>query len=81
MSTPRQAHGILDNLEQIPAHIILPSGAAIDYIAGAVPTPPRWSGNLGLEWRFRLIAEPKRLWQRYLIEPWFLLQWFLKHSL
>jgi N-acetylglucosaminyldiphosphoundecaprenol N-acetyl-beta-D-mannosaminyltransferase len=81
MSMPRQEHWILDNLEQITANVILPSGAAIDYVAGAIPTPPRWAGKLGLEWLFRLIAEPKRLWQRYLIEPWFLLQWFLKHSL
>lgn len=73
MSMPRQEHWILDNLEQLPVNIILPSGAAIDYIAGAIPTPPRWAGKLGLEWLFRLISEPKRLWQRYLVEPWFIL--------
>ena len=80
MSMPRQEHWILDNLEHLNANVILPAGAALDYIAGAVPTPPRWSGRVGLEWLFRLIAEPQRLWQRYLIEPLFLLQWFLKHS-
>ncbi len=73
MSMPRQEHWILDNLEQLPVNAILPAGAAIDYIAGAVPTPPRWAGKLGLEWLFRLISEPKRLWQRYLVEPWFIL--------
>jgi N-acetylglucosaminyldiphosphoundecaprenol N-acetyl-beta-D-mannosaminyltransferase len=81
MSMPRQEHWILDNLEQITANVILPSGAAIDYVAGVVPTPPRWAGTLGLEWLFRLVAEPKRLWQRYLIEPWFLLKWFVKNGL
>jgi N-acetylglucosaminyldiphosphoundecaprenol N-acetyl-beta-D-mannosaminyltransferase len=80
MSMPRQEHWILENLEQISAHVILPSGAAIDYVAGAVPTPPRWAGRLGLEWLFRLIAEPRRLWQRYLLEPLFLAYWFLKHG-
>lgn len=74
MSMPRQEHWILDNLEQISANAILPCGAAIDYVAGTVPTPPRWTGKIGLEWLFRLIAEPKRLWRRYLVEPWFLLK-------
>ena len=81
MSMPRQEQWILDNLDSITANVILPTGAAIDYVAGVVPTPPRWAGKLGIEWLFRLIAEPKRLWQRYLIEPWFLVQWFLKDSL
>jgi N-acetylglucosaminyldiphosphoundecaprenol N-acetyl-beta-D-mannosaminyltransferase len=74
MSMPRQENWIIDNLDKISAHVILPSGAAIDYIAGAVPTPPRWAGKIGLEWLFRLVAEPQRLWRRYLVEPWFLLK-------
>jgi len=77
MSMPRQEYWVSDNLEQIAANVVLTSGAAIDYIAGVVPTPPRWSGKLGLEWFFRLIAEPKRLWKRYLLEPWFILTLFL----
>lgn len=87
MSMPRQEHWILDNLDKISAHVILPCGATIDYVAGAVPTPPRWAGRWGLEWLFRLLAEPGRLWQRYLVEPWFLLKLLiiegvksLKHS-
>lgn len=80
MSMPRQEHWILDHYQKISANAILPSGAAIDYIAGAVPTPPRWSGRLGLEWLFRLIAEPRRLWQRYFVEPLFLLKWLLLQS-
>ncbi|MEL7354850.1 MAG: WecB/TagA/CpsF family glycosyltransferase, partial [Cyanobacteria bacterium J06560_5] len=77
MSMPRQEHWILDNVEQLKVNVLLPSGAAIDYVAGCVPTPPRWAGRWGLEWLFRLAAEPKRLWQRYLFEPWFLLKVFL----
>lgn len=74
MSMPRQENWIIDNLEQISANAILPCGAAIDYVAGAIPTPPRWAGKIGLEWLFRLISEPNRLWRRYLVEPWFLLK-------
>jgi N-acetylglucosaminyldiphosphoundecaprenol N-acetyl-beta-D-mannosaminyltransferase len=75
MGMPRQEHWILDNLDRIAAKVILPSGACFDYLAGVVPTPPRWMGRIGLEWAFRLAAEPSRLWRRYLVEPWGLLPW------
>lgn len=70
MGMPRQEHWILDNLGDLPACVVLTAGATVDYAAGAVPTPPRWAGRLGLEWAFRLVAEPRRLWKRYLLEPW-----------
>ena len=78
MGMPRQETWILENLTQLPPAVILPSGAAIDYVAGAVPTPPRWAGRIGLEWAFRLFAEPKRLWRRYLLEPWSILGMVLR---
>jgi N-acetylglucosaminyldiphosphoundecaprenol N-acetyl-beta-D-mannosaminyltransferase len=78
MGMPRQEHWILDNLEQIQTNSILTSGACIDYVAGAVPTPPRWMGRFGLEWSYRLFSEPGRLWRRYLLEPWFLAILFLR---
>jgi len=72
MGMPCQEKWILDNIDQIEANIILPSGACIDYVAGEIPIPPRWMGQVGLEWLYRLITEPKRLWRRYLVEPWFI---------
>lgn len=76
MGMPRQEQWILDNVDSIKTNAILPSGACIDYVAGEVATPPRWMGKAGLEWLYRLITEPKRLWRRYLIEPWFILKLF-----
>ncbi|HXJ29778.1 MAG TPA: WecB/TagA/CpsF family glycosyltransferase [Gemmatimonadales bacterium] len=73
MGMPRQEHWILDNLGRLPSCVVLTAGATVDYAAGAIPTPPRWAGRFGLEWWFRLIAEPRRLWKRYLLEPWFVL--------
>ena len=46
--------------------VMLGVGAAFDFIAGTVPQAPLWMQNAGLEWLFRLIAEPRRLWRRYL---------------
>jgi N-acetylglucosaminyldiphosphoundecaprenol N-acetyl-beta-D-mannosaminyltransferase len=73
MGMPRQEHWIVQNIERLDVNVIIPCGAVMDYIAGVVPTPPRWAGKCYLEWLFRLVAEPRRLWRRYLIEPWFIL--------
>lgn len=81
MGMPRQEHWVLDNLERIQANVILTAGACFDYIAGVIPTPPRWMGRMGLEWLYRLLSEPRRLWRRYLIEPWALLPLFVKDLL
>jgi N-acetylglucosaminyldiphosphoundecaprenol N-acetyl-beta-D-mannosaminyltransferase len=77
MGMPRQEHWLVDNIRHLHANVVLNAGATMDYVVGVVPTPPRWSGRLGLEWLYRLAAEPKRLWRRYLIEPWFVLGLFL----
>jgi N-acetylglucosaminyldiphosphoundecaprenol N-acetyl-beta-D-mannosaminyltransferase len=42
-------------------------GAAFDFIAGRKSQAPHWLQRLGLEWLFRLLSEPRRLWRRYLI--------------
>ena len=72
MGMPRQEHWILDSIDRLNAGVILPCGACMDYVAGVVPTPPRWAGRIGLEWLFRLVREPVRLSKRYLVEPLFL---------
>lgn len=78
MGMPRQEQWVLENLEQLTASVVLTSGACFDYIAGDIPTPPRWMGRVGLEWLFRLCSEPRRLWKRYLLEPIFVLGLLLK---
>jgi N-acetylglucosaminyldiphosphoundecaprenol N-acetyl-beta-D-mannosaminyltransferase len=75
MSMPRQEFWTQENFARLNIPVILASnGAAIDYIAGVVPTPPRWAGQIGLEWAFRLMHEPRRLSGRYLVEPWYILR-------
>lgn len=76
MGMPRQEHWILENLSGLHAKVILTAGACMDYVAGAVSTPPRWMGYWGLEWLYRLLCEPRRLWRRYLVEPLFVLKLF-----
>jgi len=42
-------------------------GAAFDFVAGTAPEAPRWLQRIGMEWFFRLVSQPRRLWRRYLI--------------
>lgn len=72
MGMPRQEHWIGENAEKVEAKVTLAVGGCLDYVAGVVPIPPRWSGQVGLEWFFRLRAQPRRLAHRYLVEPWLL---------
>ncbi len=48
--------------------IFLAIGATIDFEAGNVKRSPKWMSEIGLEWLYRLLAEPKRLWKRYLVD-------------
>jgi N-acetylglucosaminyldiphosphoundecaprenol N-acetyl-beta-D-mannosaminyltransferase len=47
--------------------LIMGVGGAFDVLAGAVPRAPRWMQAAGLEWAWRLMLEPRRLWRRYLV--------------
>jgi len=78
MGMPRQEHWILDHLDQLPPCVICNVGALMELIAGSLPTPPRWVGRIGLEWLYRLLTNPRRVWRRYLLEPWALLPWLIQ---
>ena len=51
---------------RLEATVFLGVGAAFDFHAGRVRQAPRWMQRSGLEWLFRLLCEPRRLWKRYL---------------
>jgi len=78
MGMPRQEEWILRNLEDLNINVVLTGGAVMDYISGEVPTPPRILGKIGLEWAHRFFSDPRRLWKRYLLDPWVLLPIFFR---
>lgn len=63
---PRQERWVHDHLGEVHA-AMLAVGAAFDYHAGTLRRPPAWMQRHGLEWLFRLVQEPRRLWRRYLV--------------
>ena len=64
---PMQEFWIEDNFDDINAKIFLPVGAFFDYVSEEKYRSPKWITENGLEWIARLIAEPKRMWRRYII--------------
>jgi N-acetylglucosaminyldiphosphoundecaprenol N-acetyl-beta-D-mannosaminyltransferase len=64
LGSPLQ-HKVAYRFKNINMPIVM-VGAAFDFVSGIKPQAPKWMQNSGLEWLFRLLHEPKRLWKRYL---------------
>mgnify|MGYP001327146773 CR=1 FL=1 len=67
MGTPLQEKWIADNIREEHARLVIGVGALFDFASGAMPRAPQWVRRLRLEWAYRLLCEPRRLWRRYLI--------------
>lgn len=72
---PAQELWLKENWHKIDAQIALTGGACFDFISGTIRRAPRWMSDNGLEWLFRLILEPRRMFVRYVIgNPLFLIR-------
>jgi N-acetylglucosaminyldiphosphoundecaprenol N-acetyl-beta-D-mannosaminyltransferase len=67
MTAPKQEKWAYVNISKLNAKHICCVGAVFDFYAGTVIRAPGWIIGLGLEWFYRLIKEPVRMWKRYLI--------------
>ena len=65
---PKQERVIAAFAADLPGAWFIGCGAAIPFAAGTLPRAPQWMQRLGLEWVFRLISEPRRLFRRYLVD-------------
>jgi N-acetylglucosaminyldiphosphoundecaprenol N-acetyl-beta-D-mannosaminyltransferase len=63
---PKQEQWISMHYRELGVPVCLGVGATIDFLAGRVPRAPLWMRRSGLEWTFRLLQEPRRLFRRYL---------------
>ncbi len=74
LGCPRQELWMAANRPALEPAALIGVGAAFDFHTGRVRQAPRVMQRMGLEWLFRLLAEPRRLWYRYLVyNPWFVL--------
>jgi len=80
LGMPKQELWIGKHFGLINAPIMIGVGAAFDFISGRKKRAPKWMQRMGLEWLYRLIQEPKRLWRRNLYHPIFFFKLFLQIS-
>lgn len=66
LGCPKQEIWMASQLGKINATMI-GVGAAFDFYAGNISQAPNWMQKIGMEWFYRLLKEPRRLWRRYLI--------------
>jgi N-acetylglucosaminyldiphosphoundecaprenol N-acetyl-beta-D-mannosaminyltransferase len=66
LSTPKQERWMARFRPDLDASVLIGVGAAFDINSGRVAQAPGWMQRSGLEWLFRLMTEPGRLWRRYL---------------
>lgn len=67
MTAPKQEKWAYQHYAQLQVGHIGCIGAVFDFYAGTVQRAPGWMIKLGLEWLYRLVKEPQRMWRRYLI--------------
>ncbi len=65
LGMPKQELWMDDIRPELPGVALIGVGAAFDFLAGTKKQAPAWMQKAGLEWLFRLIQEPRRLWRRY----------------
>jgi N-acetylglucosaminyldiphosphoundecaprenol N-acetyl-beta-D-mannosaminyltransferase len=66
LGAPKQEIFISKAHQYLPKSVMIGLGASLDFIAGDVPRAPQWMQKIGLEWCWRLLREPRRLFARYL---------------
>jgi N-acetylglucosaminyldiphosphoundecaprenol N-acetyl-beta-D-mannosaminyltransferase len=78
MTAPKQEKWLHRYKSRLDTNVMCAIGGAFDFYAGTIPRAPRWMIRYGLEWLFRLLCEPKRMWKRNFIStPYFVLKMLL----
>lgn len=67
LSTPKQERWMYEHRDKLLVPVVAGVGAAFDLNSGKLRQAPAWMRESGLEWCFRLLMEPRRLWRRYLV--------------
>lgn len=65
---PKQEKWIYENYQKYEAKVSICAGATVDFLAGNVNRAPKWMSEHGLEWFYRFLQEPKRMFKRYFID-------------
>jgi N-acetylglucosaminyldiphosphoundecaprenol N-acetyl-beta-D-mannosaminyltransferase len=67
LGSPKQEKWIYANYKQLKVPVSIAVGVSFELVSGMVKRAPSWMQKSGLEWLFRLMVEPRRLWKRYIL--------------
>lgn len=67
LGAPKQEKWIYQYHKELNVPLSIGIGASFEFVSGMIKRAPVWMQQVGLEWFWRLMMEPKRLWKRYLI--------------
>ncbi len=81
LGAPKQERWIHRHREALGVPVSIGVGISFEFVAGLVRRAPRWMQRVGLEWSWRLLMEPRRLWRRYLLEDPKFLYYVARHAL
>lgn len=79
LGCPKQEKWIDANHRDIDARVFLCAGATVDFLAGNVKRAPAWISRIGMEWFYRFLMEPRRLFKRYFIDDMHLFRLIFKY--
>ncbi len=77
---PKQEKWIFENISKYDAKVSICAGATVDFLAGNIKRAPRWMSEHGLEWLYRFLQEPKRMFRRYFIDDMKIFRLILKYK-
>lgn len=80
LSCPKQEVFVEDNRFIYKVPVSISCGATVDFLAGNARRAPEWVSRVGIEWLYRFIKEPKRLFKRYFVDSWHFLTMVRKNS-
>jgi N-acetylglucosaminyldiphosphoundecaprenol N-acetyl-beta-D-mannosaminyltransferase len=68
ISSPKKENFIREHLEALNVPFVMGVGGSFDVVAGVTRRAPRWLREIGFEWFWRFLQEPRRMWRRYFVE-------------
>ena len=68
LGLPKQERWIYEHRDELDVPVVVGVGAAFKFLSGQVKRAPAWVGDRGLEWTWRFMQEPRRMWRRVLID-------------
>ena len=80
LGSPKQEKFVYHYCKDMGVPISLGLGASLDFEAGNIRRAPKWMSNHGLEWLYRLIKEPKRMFKRYIIDDCKIVKLIIKYK-